>query len=121
MSTKPKAYPVRGGIGPLAATALMIRDGKLLGGNISTLEEMPVMGRSMNGVGDPEGGYSLRGGRMPGSAGQKVDATSNEDEDDEGRSDSERWVEEGVAEAEHDQMVQVATAEREEDARRRKR
>ena len=50
-----------------------------------------------------------------GSTGHKVEATSNEDEDGEGRSDSERLVEEGVAEAEHDQMVQAAKAEKEED------
>ena len=54
---------------------------------------------------------------VAGSTGHKVETTSNEDEDGEGRSDSERLVEEGVAEAEHDQMVQAAKAEREEDAR----
>ena len=57
---------------------------------------------------------------VAGSTGHKVEATSNEDEDDEGRSDSERLVEEGVAEAEHDQMVQAAKAEQEEDARQRR-
>jgi len=64
MSRKPKAYLVGGGIGSLAAAAFMIRDGKLPGGNISLLEEMPVMGGSLDGAGDAEGGYSLRGGRM---------------------------------------------------------
>jgi len=54
---------------------------------------------------------------LAGSTGHKADATSNEDEDGEGRSDSERLVEEGVTEAEHDQMVQAAKAEQEEDAR----
>jgi hypothetical protein len=52
---------------------------------------------------------------VAGSTGHKVEATSNEDEDDEGRSDSERLVEEGVAEAEHDQMLQAAKSEQEED------
>ena len=56
---------------------------------------------------------------VAGSIGHKVEATSNEDEDDEGRSDSERLVEEGVAEAGHDQMIQAAKAEQQEDARRR--
>ena len=56
---------------------------------------------------------------VAGSTGHKVEATSNEDEDDEGRSDSERLVEEGVAEAEHDQMLQAEKSQREEDARRR--
>lgn len=49
---------------------------------------------------------------VAGSVGHKVATTSNEDEDDEGRSDSERLVEEGVSEAEHDQMLQAAKAER---------
>jgi len=42
----------------------MIRDGSLPGGNISILEAPPIMGGSVDGAGDPEGGYSLRGGRM---------------------------------------------------------
>ena len=44
----------------------------------------------------------------PGSTGHKVPAAASEDEDDEGRSDNERLVEEGVAGAEHDQMLQAA-------------
>jgi len=44
---------------------------------------------------------------VPGSAGHKVPAAASDDEDDEGRSDNERLVEEGVAGAEHDQMVQA--------------
>jgi len=51
-----------------------------------------------------------------GSTGHKVAVTSNDDEDEEGRSDSERLVEEGVAEAEHDQMLQAARIQRQEDA-----
>jgi hypothetical protein len=44
---------------------------------------------------------------VPGSAGHKVPVAASEDEDEEGRSDNERLVEEGVAEAEHDQMLQA--------------
>jgi hypothetical protein len=44
---------------------------------------------------------------LPGSTGHKVAVTASADEDDEGRSDNERLVEEGVAEAEHDQMLQA--------------
>ena len=44
---------------------------------------------------------------VPGSAGDKVRVGSNADEDDEGRSDKERLVEEGIADAEHDQMRQA--------------
>jgi oleate hydratase len=64
MNTKSKAYLVGGGIGSLAAAAFMIRDGNLPGGNISILEEAPVMGGSLDGGGEPGVGYSLRGGRM---------------------------------------------------------
>lgn len=63
-NTKSKAYLVGGGIGSLAAAAFMIRDGRLPGGNISILEAAPLMGGSLDGAGDPTGGYSLRGGRM---------------------------------------------------------
>ena len=45
---------------------------------------------------------------VPGSTGHKVPAAASDDEDEEGRSDNERLVEEGVAGAEHDQMVQAA-------------
>jgi hypothetical protein len=44
---------------------------------------------------------------VPGSAGDKVRVGSNADEDDEGRSDNERLVEEGIADAEHDRMLQA--------------
>ena len=44
---------------------------------------------------------------VPGSTGHKVPVASSEDEDDEGRSESEQLVEEGIAEAEHDQMLQA--------------
>ena len=59
-----KAYFVGGGIGSLAAAAFMIRDGKVPGASISILEQSPIMGGSLDGAGDPEAGYSLRGGRM---------------------------------------------------------
>lgn len=64
METTVKAYLVGGGIGSLAAAAFMVRDGKLPGGNITILEAAPVLGGSLDGAGDPEVGYSLRGGRM---------------------------------------------------------
>jgi len=52
---------------------------------------------------------------VAGTPGHKAEETSNEDEDDEGRSDSERLYDEGVAEAEHDQMLQAAKPENETD------
>jgi len=45
-----------------------------------------------------------------GSTGHKVPEAPSEDEDEEGRSDDERLVEEGVAEAELDQRVQASKA-----------
>ncbi len=45
---------------------------------------------------------------VAGSTGVKLPVNPSEDEDDEGRSDNERLVEEGVAEAEHDQMRDAA-------------
>jgi len=44
---------------------------------------------------------------LPGSAGIMVAAAPSADEDEEGRSDNERLVEEGIAGAEHDQMRQA--------------
>jgi hypothetical protein len=43
-----------------------------------------------------------------GSTGHKVPVAPSEDEDDEGRSDNERLIEEGVEGAEHDQMRQAS-------------
>jgi hypothetical protein len=45
---------------------------------------------------------------VSGSTGHKVPAAASEDEDDEGRSDNERLVEEGIAGAEQDQMLQAS-------------
>jgi hypothetical protein len=44
---------------------------------------------------------------VPGSTGQKVEAVAGEDEDEEGRSDNERLVDEGMAGAEEDQARQA--------------
>ena len=60
-------------------------------------------------------GESERWDPVYGSTGHQVPVVSNDDEDDEGRSDSEKLVEEGVQEAEHDQMLQAAREERRED------
>ena len=47
---------------------------------------------------------------VPGSTGHKVPVASSDDEDDEGRSDNERLVDEGIAGAEHDQTRQASRA-----------
>jgi oleate hydratase len=64
MTSTTKAYLVGGGIGSLAAAAFLIRDGSLPGANIRVLEAGSVMGGSLDGAGDAERGYSMRGGRM---------------------------------------------------------
>ena len=64
MISKPKAYFIGGGIGSLAAAAFLIRDGGMPGAQISILEAGAVMGGSLDGSGDAEQGYSMRGGRM---------------------------------------------------------
>ena len=53
----------------------------------------------------------------PGSTGHKVREAPSDDEDDEGRSDNERLVEEGIAEARHDHMVQADREAEKEDGR----
>jgi hypothetical protein len=47
---------------------------------------------------------------VPGSTGHQAPESASEDEDDEGRSETEQLVNEGVHEAEHDQMLQAARA-----------
>lgn len=59
-----KAYLIGGGIGSMAAAAFMIRDAKLPGENITIFEGGSVLGGALDGGGNPETGYSLRGGRM---------------------------------------------------------
>ena len=63
-NTDKKAYLVGGGIGSLAAAAFMIRDGGMQGCNITVFEASPVTGGSLDGGGNAEDGYTLRGGRM---------------------------------------------------------
>jgi len=45
---------------------------------------------------------------VPGSEGQQARESSSEDEDDEGRSETEQLVDEGAEEAERDRMLQAA-------------
>ncbi|MBC7481340.1 MAG: oleate hydratase [Rhizobacter sp.] len=59
-----QAFLIGGGIGSLTAAAFMVRDGGMPGSSIAILEAAPQMGGSLDGAGDAERGYSLRGGRM---------------------------------------------------------
>ena len=54
---------------------------------------------------------------VPGSTGRQLPESPDEDEDDEGRSEPEQLAEEGVGEAEHDQMLQAARAAKKQDRR----
>lgn len=62
--TRTKAHLVGGGIASLAAAAILIRDGDLLGHNITIYEELDRLGGALDGAGDAEHGYIVRGGRM---------------------------------------------------------
>ncbi|KAF4585105.1 hypothetical protein EYR40_001941 [Pleurotus pulmonarius] len=62
--TQTKAYLVGGGIGSLAAAAILIRDAHVPAGNIHIIDEGKVVGGAMDGSGAPEAGYIARGGRM---------------------------------------------------------
>lgn len=59
-----KAYLICGGIGSLAAAAFMIRDAGVAGSDITIFEALPLAGGSLDGGGNPDSGYTLRGGRM---------------------------------------------------------
>jgi len=59
-----KAHLIGGGIASLAAAAILIRDGDLLGPNVIVYEALSRLGGSLDGSGDPEHGYMVRGGRM---------------------------------------------------------
>ena len=48
---------------------------------------------------------------MPGSTGHQAADSLGEDEDAEGRSEAAQMYEEGINEAEHDQMLRAAEAE----------
>ncbi|HME26005.1 MAG TPA: oleate hydratase [Acetobacteraceae bacterium] len=59
-----KIHLVGGGIASLAAAAFFIRDGDVLGHNITVYEELATIGGSLDGSGSAKDGYVLRGGRM---------------------------------------------------------
>ncbi|MFF0214300.1 oleate hydratase [Streptomyces vinaceus] len=59
-----KAYLVGAGIASLSAAALLIREGRFAGADITVLEAQDRTGGSLDAAGDPESGYTMRGGRM---------------------------------------------------------
>ncbi|SKB64928.1 oleate hydratase [Soonwooa buanensis] len=58
-----KVYIVGGGIAGLSAAYYFIRDGKIPAENITFIEQLHVEGGSMDGAGNEEDGYIIRGGR----------------------------------------------------------
>ncbi|MBC8751107.1 oleate hydratase [Paraburkholderia sp. WC7.3d] len=59
-----KFYLVGGGIASLAAAAFLIRDGHVRGCDVTILEALDKPGGSLDGAGNAESGYVVRGGRM---------------------------------------------------------
>jgi oleate hydratase len=57
------AYIVGTGIAGLSAAFFLIRDGHMPGENITFLEALKVDGGALDGAGNPEEGYIVRGGR----------------------------------------------------------
>lgn len=58
-----RAWIIGGGIAGLSAAFFLIRDGHMPAGNITFLEEQSVAGGSLDGAGNAEDGYIVRGGR----------------------------------------------------------
>jgi oleate hydratase len=59
-----KAYLVGGGIASLSAAAYLLKDGELVGSNITIFEADDFLGGALDARGTPETGYSMRGSRM---------------------------------------------------------
>lgn len=116
------------GIGPVTREMVRVRASELAVINGHAADDVSVVNleqaqRELTGERDIDPNDAIleaapesdRWNPVSGSTGHKVETTSNEDEDGEGRSDGERLFEEGVAEAEHDQMLQAVRSEQPED------
>ncbi len=57
-------FLIGGGIASLAAAAFFIRDGDVVGSDITIFEESGKLGGSLDASGDAKQGYIMRGGRM---------------------------------------------------------
>jgi len=60
---KKSAYLVGAGLGSLAATCFLVRDGQMKGENIHILEELSISGGACDGIKDNQKGFIIRGGR----------------------------------------------------------
>ena len=59
-----KVYLIGSGLASLASATYLINDAGVLGNNIRILEQDDVIGGALDGAGDPDKGYVIRGGRM---------------------------------------------------------
>ena len=58
-----KAWIIGSGIAGMAAAFYMLRDGGMKGEDITILDTLQIAGGSLDGAGNPEDGYIVRGGR----------------------------------------------------------
>ena len=63
-SNDTKVYLVGSGIASLASATYLIKDAGVSAENIHILEQDSVVGGALDGSGDPDNGYLIRGGRM---------------------------------------------------------
>ena len=61
---KTKVYLVGSGIASLASAVYLIKDAKVPGDNIHIMEQDNLTGGCLDGSGEEEKGYVVRGGRM---------------------------------------------------------
>jgi oleate hydratase len=61
---KARVYLVGSGIASLASATYLIKDAGVPGKNIHILEQDDIPGGALDGSGDPENGFIIRGGRM---------------------------------------------------------
>ena len=61
---EPAAYIVGGGVASLACAVYLISEAGFPGKNIHILEHSDKLGGALDGAGDPQQGYVIRGGRM---------------------------------------------------------
>ena len=59
-----KVYLVGSGIASLASATYLVKDAGMPGENIHILEQDNILGGALDGSGDPQNGYIIRGGRM---------------------------------------------------------
>ncbi|TNE81242.1 MAG: oleate hydratase, partial [Gammaproteobacteria bacterium] len=59
-----KVYLVGSGIASLASAVYLIKDARVPGGNIHIIEQDEIPGGALDGAGDAENGFIIRGGRM---------------------------------------------------------